>query len=138
MQDVWTEELAPVESTDAAGATRLVAHVTVTGVGGDPMHATICLRGELCAATTPVVTAEVERLLAMGVRDVRFDLTELRLCTSTGIDLWVECATRVLPLGGDVRLDGASGVVRRALDAVDVDDSATVRHRPPADPATPA
>lgn len=127
MKDIWTEALAPVEATDVAGTTRLVAHVTVTGFAGDPIQATIHLRGELCATTTPAITREVERLLAMGVRDVRFDLADLKLCTSTGIDLWVECATRVLPLGGDVRLVGASGVVRRALDAVGVDDSATVR-----------
>lgn len=127
MRDIWTEELAPVDATDAAGTTRLVAQVAVSGVGGDLVHATVRLTGELCETTTPRVTGEVERLLAMGVRDVRFELAGLRLCTSTGIDLWVECASRVLPLGGDVRLSGASGVVRRALDAVGVDDSATVR-----------
>lgn len=130
MQQMWTEELAPVVATDAAGSIRLHVLVTVTGVGGDAVHATVRLDGELCAATTPVVTGELERLLALGVRDYRFELDRLRLCTSTGIDLWVECATRVLPRGGDVRLSGASGVVRRALDAVDVDDSATVRRRP--------
>lgn len=127
MQDIWTEEMAPVVSTDATGSARLTTHVTVSGLGGHPVHADVRLCGELCATTAPIVTAEVERLLDLGVRDVRFDLHELRLCTSTGIDLWVEAATRVLPRGGDVRLDGAHGVVRRALDAVGVDDSATVR-----------
>lgn len=127
MQEMWMEELAPVVVTVAAGSVRLSVTVTVAGVGSEPLHATVRLDGELCAATTPVVTGEVERLLALGVRDVRFELADLRLCTSTGIDLWVECALRVLPRGGDVRLHGASGVVRRALDAVGVDDSATVR-----------
>lgn len=127
MRDIWTEDLAPLDATDSAGTTRLVAQVTVSGVGVDVVHATVRLIGELCETTTPRITGEVERLLAMGVRDLRFDLSELRLCTSTGIDLWVECASRVLPHGGDVRLAGASGVVRRALDAVGVDDSATVR-----------
>jgi anti-anti-sigma factor len=127
MQDIWTEELAPVTATDAAGTGRLTAHVTVSGIGSEPVHVTVRLQGELCATTTPVVTGEVARLVALGVRDVRFELHDLRLCTSTGIDLWVELATRVLPYGGDVRLDGATGVVRRALDAVGVDDSATVR-----------
>lgn len=131
MQEFWTEELAPVVATDATGSARLTAHVTVSGIGAAPLHAAVRLCGELCAGTTPTVTDEVERLLHLGVRDVRFDLHELRLCTSTGIDLWVESATRVLPRGGDVRLVGANGVVRRALDAVGVDDSATVR-RPPA------
>lgn len=129
MQDTWTEELAPVEATDVAGTTRLIANVTVTGVADAPIQATIHLSGELCASTTPLITRQVERLLAMGVQDVRFELADLRLCTSTGIDLWVECAARLLPVGGDVRLVGASGVVRRALDAVGVDDSATVRSR---------
>lgn len=130
MQEFWTEELAPVIATDATGSARLTAHVTVSGIGGEPVHADVRLCGELCASTTPVVTGEVERLLDLGVRDVRFDLHELRLCTSTGIDLWVEVSTRVFPRGGDVRLVGATGVVRRALDAVGVDDSANVR--PPA------
>lgn len=127
MQEFWTEELAPVIAADATGSARLTAHVTVTGIGGEPVHADVRLCGELCASTTPTVTGEVERLLHFGVRDVRFDLHELRLCTSTGIDLWVEVSTRVLPRGGDVRLVGATGVVRRALDAVGVDDSANVR-----------
>ena len=127
MKDIWTEELAPVVSIDDSGSVRLAAHVTVTGFGGDLVHASVRLAGELCAATTPVVTGEVDRLLALGVRDVRFVLDDLRLCTSVGIDLWVESAARVLPRGGDVRLVGASGVVRRALDAVGVDDSAVVR-----------
>jgi anti-sigma B factor antagonist len=127
MDDIWTEALAPVLATDEAGFPRLSALVTVTGVGATPVHAAVRLDGELCATTTPVVTAAVERLLALGVTDVRFDLHALTLCTSAGIDLWVESATRLLPSGGDVRLVGASGVVRRALDAVGVDDSATVR-----------
>ncbi|HEX4903005.1 MAG TPA: STAS domain-containing protein [Acidimicrobiales bacterium] len=127
MQEFWTEDLDPVIATDATGSARLTAHVTVSGIGGEAVHAAIRLCGELCATTTPAVTDEVERLLALGVGDVRFDLHDLRLCTSTGIDLWVEAAARVLPRGGDVRLVGAYGVVRRALDAVGVDDSATVR-----------
>ena len=99
MRDIWTEDLAPLDATDSAGTTRLVAQVTVSGVGVDVVHATVRLIGELCETTTPRITGEVERLLAMGVRDLRFDLSELRLCTSTGIDLWVESATRVLPCG---------------------------------------
>jgi len=125
--DIWTEELAPVDVTDAAGSVRLTVRTAVTGVGGTPLHADLRLQGELCATTTPAVTDQVDALLDLGIRDFRFDLAQLRLCTSTGIDLWVESATRVLPRGGDVRLTGASGVVRRALDAVGVDDSATVR-----------
>jgi len=127
MQQIWTEQLAPVDVADAAGTVRLTVRTTVTGLDRAALHASLRLDGELCSETTPVVSAEVERLLALGVLDVHFDLERLRLCTSTGIDLWVESAARVLPRGGDVRLSGASGVVRRALDAVGVDDSATVR-----------
>lgn len=127
MQQIWTEQLAPVDVADAAGTVRLTVRTTVTGVDRAALHASLRLDGELCSETTPVVSAEVERLLALGVLDVHFDLERLRMCTSSGIDLWVESATRVLPRGGDVRLSGASGVVRRALDAVGVDDSATVR-----------
>lgn len=126
MQGIWTEELAPLVVADSPSSQRLAARVVVTGVGGRPVHADLALRGELCAATTPVVADAVDRLLALGVVDVRFDLAELRLCTSAGIDLWVDVAARLLPTGGDLRLDGAAGVVRRALDAVGVSDSGTV------------
>lgn len=124
MQDIWTEELLPVVVRTPDGSDQLVATVTVTGFGGRAMHADIGLAGELCAGTTPAVAEVVERVLALGVMDVRFDLHQLRLCTSAGIDMWVDTAARVLTQGGDVRLAGASGVVRRALDAVGVSDSA--------------
>ncbi|HEU5083979.1 MAG TPA: STAS domain-containing protein [Acidimicrobiales bacterium] len=124
MQDIWTEELSPVAVRTPDGPDQLVAAVTVTGIGRRAMHAHIELAGELCAGTTPAVAEVVDRVLALGVLDLRFDLHPLRLCTSAGIDMWVDTAARVLPQGGDVRLAGASGVVRRALDAVGVSDSA--------------
>ena len=127
MQGTWTEELAPVVVSDRAGALRLAAHVSVTGIGAAPAHLEVVLVGELCASTTPAVAAALEPLLALADVDVRFDLAGLRLCTSAGIDLWVDIAARLLPAGGDLRLDGAAGVVRRALDAVGVSDSGTVR-----------
>ena len=127
MQGIWTEELAPVVVADEESASRLVARINVTGFGSVVAHIDVALRGELCQGTTPAVAEAIEGLLALGVADVRFDLAELRLCTSAGIDLWVDLATRLQPHGGDVRLHGAAGVVRRALDAVGVSDSGTVR-----------
>ena len=129
MQGIWTEELAPVVVADSASTQRLLARISVTGIGASPAQADVALCGELCAGTTPAVAEALDRVLAMGVADVRFDLSELRLCTSAGIDLWVDLATRLLPIGGDLRLDGAAGVVRRALDAVGVSDSGTVLRR---------
>lgn len=131
MQGIWTEELAPVVVADEASASRLIAHISVTGFGSVVAHVDVALRGELCAGTTPAVASAVEGLLPLGV-DVRFDLAELRMCTSAGIDLWVDIAARLMPHGGELRLDGAAGVVRRALDAVGVSDSGTVRR-----PGTP-
>lgn len=126
MQGIWTEELAPVVVADSTSSQRLVARIAVTGVGASPAHLDVALCGELCAGTTPAVAAAIEPLLGLGAIDVRFDLAELRLCTSAGIDLWVDIAARLLPHGCDLRLDGAAGVVRRALDAVGVSDSGTV------------
>lgn len=127
MQGIWTEELAPVVVVDDASAQRLSARIVVTGFGAAPAHIDVSLHGELCAGTTPALAETLDRLLAaVGVVDVRFDLAGLRLCTSAGIDLWVGIAGRLLPDGGDLRLDGAAGVVRRALDAVGVSDSGTV------------
>lgn len=128
MQEIWTEELAPVVVADKTSE-RLVARFSVTGMGAGPAHVDVALRGELCALTTPAVAAVLDRLLALGVSDVRFDLRQLRLCTSAGIGLWVDVAARLLPAGGDLRLAGAAGVVRRALDAVGVTD-AGVQRRP--------
>lgn len=127
LSDIWTEELSPVVVPGLHGPAQLVGHLTITGIGGRAVHADVRLAGELCAVTTPTVAREVERLLALGITDLRFDLHELRLCTSAGIDLWVDAASRVMPQGGEVRLSGASGVVRRALDAVRVTDSAELR-----------
>jgi anti-anti-sigma regulatory factor len=127
MLEIWTEELAPLVVADSASASRLTASLTVTGIGSTASHLDVSLRGELCAGTTPALADALERLVPLGVADVRFDLSELRLCTSAGIDLWVDLAARLLPQGGDLRLDGAAGVVRRALDAVGVSDSGTVQ-----------
>lgn len=124
LQDIWTEELSPVVVPGPKGPAQLVGAITVTGIGARAVHAQVRLSGELCAGTTPAVAEVVDRLVSLDVIDVRFDLHELRLCTSAGIDMWVDTAARVLPQGGDVRLAGASGVVRRALDAVGVSDSA--------------
>lgn len=124
MPDIWTEELSPIAVPGSDGSEQLVGSVTITGIGGRGLHVRVELAGELCAGTTPAVSELVDRVLALGVLDLRFDLHRLRLCTSAGIDMWVDTAARVLPRGGDVRLAGASGVVRRALDAVGVSDSA--------------
>lgn len=131
MQEIWTEELAPVVVVAADAVGGLTARITVTGIRSEPVQATVALVGELCADTTAPVAAEIERVLALGICDVRFDLRELRLCTSAGIDLWVDLAARLLQVGGDLRLGGAAGVVRRALDAVQVTDSGTVRRKEP-------
>lgn len=130
MQDIWTEELAPMVVADGVFAGRLVARIAVTGVGAAPAHVDVALEGELTAATTSALAGALEPLLALAVVDVRFDLSGLRLCTSAGIDLWVDIAARLMPSGGDLRLDGAAGVVRRALDAVGVSDSGIVHPRP--------
>ena len=124
MKKIWTDELAPVVVHGASGSEELVARLTVTGIGDEAIQATVRLSGMLCAITTPPLAAAIDGLLALGVSDLRYDLAALDLCTSAGIDHWIDTAARVLQQGGDVRLSGATGVVRRALDAVGVSDSA--------------
>lgn len=124
MKHIWTEELAPVVVHGDSGSEELVARIVVTGIGDEALQATLRLSGVLCAITTPPLAAAIDRLLALGVSDLRYDLRVLEMCTSAGIDLWIDSAARVLQRGGDVRLSGATGVVRRALDAVGVSDSA--------------
>lgn len=112
---LWTEELAPIEVTGAGGASMLTLRTSLTPVGGSALHGALDLRGELCPETTPVLADAADRLVDLGVVDMSFDLVDLRLCTSEGVDLWCDLATRLGRDGGDVRLRNASGGVRRVL-----------------------
>lgn len=122
LPEVWTEELDPFEVSGDHGVTVFAARIVVTGVDATGLHAEFALSGELCVETASALSDSVGRLVALGVVDVCFDLHDLRLCTSAGIDLWMDLASRLEPRG-DVRLRNARGGVRRVLDVVGLSDS---------------
>lgn len=97
---------------DETGRLSVHAVIDITGQGGVDLS----LGGVICAATAPLLSSIVEGLLRMGVSHVSFDLRYLRLCTSEGLDLWSDLLDRLQRRGGSLRLDNASGSVRRVID----------------------
>ena len=122
LDPLWSDELGPIEVQGDHGSAVLTVRTVVTAVNGVDFHAALALQGELCAASAPSLRAAVERLVGFGVVDVSFDLADLRLCTSAGIDVWMDLAAQLEPVGGDLRLRNARGGVRRVLDVVGLAD----------------
>lgn len=97
---------------DQTGRLNVEVVIDISGDGGVDLS----LGGVICAATEPLLSSIVEGLLRMGASHVRFDLRNLRLCTSEGLDLWVDLFERLQRRGGSLRLDNASGLVARVID----------------------
>ena len=86
--------------------------------------ATIALYGELCAFTAPQLDDEICRLIDDGATHLVVDLTDLRLCTSQGLDVFDRAHQRLRGNGaGEVRLQNARGVVDRVLAIVEGADT---------------
>jgi anti-anti-sigma regulatory factor len=84
-------------------------------VNHDNGSARVDLDGDLCAASTSLVTDLRARLAAQGVHTVRVGLSELRLCTSHGaaeLETWrADLADR----GGALILEDPRPVVDKVL-----------------------
>jgi anti-anti-sigma regulatory factor len=81
-------------------------------------HASLRIRGELCAVTAGEHARQLGDLVDQGYIQLRIELDDLVLCTSDGLDLWDDLQHRLEPLSGRLTLSGANGVVRRVLDIV--------------------
>lgn len=115
-------QIAGDTSEDHAGAPLLRTSATVTVDGCGRPVATLELHGELCPTSAADLECEVDRLLEDGVVELTVDLQGLRFCTSHGLDVWQDADERLRPVGGGVRLIGATGVVRQVLEVVQRDD----------------
>jgi anti-sigma B factor antagonist len=73
----------------------------------------ITLRGKLMLG---VESAQLEtlvpQLLKNGRKNLVFDLSDLTHIDSTGIGRFIDTYSRLVPLGGQMRLAGATGAVR--------------------------
>lgn len=71
--------------------------------------------GELDAATAPRLRRCLSELAELGVEDVVLDLGAVSFLDGAGLGALVSAKKRLVALGGDVRVVGASPSVRRVL-----------------------
>ncbi|GHJ16326.1 MULTISPECIES: STAS domain-containing protein [unclassified Micromonospora] len=110
---------------------------TVTSARRDQGVTCLRLAGELDLSTAGELTAEIDRLVADGRRELLLDLTELTFCDSTGIAAFVRGDNLVAADGGWLRLTGATGRVARVLQVTGLAE--VLRHdRDTADPTRSA
>ncbi|MFI2713647.1 STAS domain-containing protein [Micromonospora sp. NPDC018662] len=88
---------------------------SVTSAQPDRGVTRLRLAGELDLSTAGELTAEIDRLVADGRRELLLDLTDLTFCDSTGIAAFVRGDNLVAADGGWLRLTGATGRVARVL-----------------------
>ena len=111
-----TYDLQSAAATDAV----LRSDASLAGTPEGRLAATIELHGELCAATAPQLHEEISRLIDDGANQLVIDLTDLRLCTARGLDIFDRAHQRLRDSGdGAVRLQNARGVVDRVLAIVE-------------------
>lgn len=84
------------------GASSLGAHVRVAGV--------------LCANTALTMRAIIDELLRARADLVELELSGLQLCTSDGVECWIELVEGLARNGGELRLVGPRPVVARVLE----------------------
>lgn len=119
------------------GARGATVTFTVTSAWRDQRVTCLRLAGELDLSTAGELTAEIDRLVADGRRELLLDLTELTFCDSTGIAAFVRGDNLVAADGGWLRLTGATGRVARVLQVTGLAE--VLRHdRDTADPTPSA
>lgn len=74
--------------------------------------------GDLGPSTAPVLRRMLEGLVADGISTIVVDMSELRLCTSHGVDVLEGARSRLAERGGSLTVDNAHGVVRKVLAVV--------------------
>ncbi len=82
--------------------------------------ATIMVHGRLDVSSGDQVTAEVNRVVRTGCRQVEFDLKNVAFMTSAGIRVLVAAAKQLKDLGGTVQIIRASPFVTDVLEAVGI------------------
>jgi anti-sigma B factor antagonist len=82
----------------------------------NPSASLITLRGKLLLGPEcKQLEALVPALVASGNKTLVFDLSELTHIDSTGIGRFIDAYGRLKNIGGELRLAGASGVIRESF-----------------------
>ena len=74
--------------------------------------------GDLGPSTAPVLRRMLDGLVTDGISTIIVDMSDLRLCTSHGVEVLEAARSRLAERGGSLTVDHAHGVVRKALDVV--------------------
>ena len=125
-----------VEGTEPTGTGVAALTVSVSHLDG---HAEVVLVGDLDMATSPLLRAELDRLIGAGQRQLRINASGLRFLDAAGVSGLVQAQQRVRERDGDLRLYAVRGLPVRTLticglldtltdaDAVDVIDRSMTR-----------
>ena len=81
----------------------------------DGATASVSLAGELDVHTAPQVAEVLDGALDAGATSITIDVSQLRFCDSSGIQVLVQARERALTAGGSVRLAGVHGTVEKVL-----------------------
>jgi anti-sigma B factor antagonist len=92
--------------------------ITVRGDGADR---TLHLEGACDLASAPKLREVLVGLRPPHVRNLLVDVTSLDFIDSTGLGLLLGALRRLREAGGDMRIAGARGAVRRVLEITDLD-----------------
>ena len=78
-------------------------------------HATLQMAGEMEVISAPLLPSVVDRVLKLGIRTVRLDLSRLRFCDCAGLRSVVEAHNEVAHMRGTFVLAGLRPPVSRLL-----------------------
>ncbi|MGH9558073.1 MAG: STAS domain-containing protein [Bryobacteraceae bacterium] len=82
----------------------------------------VTLRGKLMLGEEAAqIDALIPRLLKQGRKNLIFDLSGVTHIDSTGIGRFIDAYSRLAPMGGQMRLAGASGAVRDSFHVTRLD-----------------
>jgi anti-sigma B factor antagonist len=91
-------------------------NLTIEHTQMDPATSLIVMRGKLLLGPEcKQLEALIPELLAAGNKTLVFDLSEVTHIDSTGIGRFIDTFGRLKKAGGQMRLAGASGVVRESF-----------------------
>lgn len=92
------------------GSEQLVVDVSTEG---ELSHVTVS--GELDVHTAPVLMGGIQKAFEAGASSIEVDVSQLRFCDSSGIQVLVQAREQALTLGGGVTVTGATGPVEKVL-----------------------
>ncbi len=118
---LWSEALTvPEIHRIRVGGRVLLGLSVLVAPGSRPRSAQVVLAGELCPAGAPIARQHLDDLVERGVVCIHVDVSKLRLCTTAGVEVFEAIEAEVTRRGGGLWLQGATGVVARVFQVLDV------------------